>query len=191
MNTTHENPTPAGGTAAVDSRRPEPSLVVEIDDSSQPAVFVASFAEFYSLQYPSIAKALAVALSDTALGREAADEAMTRAYARWGTVSGYANPSGWVYKVGLNWARSWYRRRSKSLPWVDRQEAALPETTDPDLRDAIGRLGEKYRDVVVCRFFFDWSTDQTAEALGIRPGTVKSRLSTAMNALRADLGDAR
>jgi DNA-directed RNA polymerase specialized sigma24 family protein len=42
--------------------------------------------------------------------------------------------------------------------------------------------------VVVLRFFYDWSVDQTADALAISPGTVKSRLSRALQDLNRRLG---
>ena len=127
------------------------------------------------------------------MGNEAADEAMTRAYGKWQNVSSYANPAGWTYKVGLNWARSWHRtvaRRSAILRrYSSTEEAALPVTADLDLQDALGRLDDKYRSVVVCRYLMEWDTHETAEALGLREGTVKSRLSRGLELLRADLDD--
>lgn len=151
------------------------------------AVFIASFAEFYRIHHPKIAASLALNFGDQELGREAADEAMTRAYARWGTVSGHDNPAGWVYRVGLNWGRSWFRRAGRRLPWLDRSSSELPETSDPALGAALQQLDQKLRAVVVCRYYMDWSTKQTAAALEIPSGTVKSRLHQALGELRARL----
>ncbi|MGH1487833.1 MAG: RNA polymerase sigma factor [Acidimicrobiales bacterium] len=155
--------------------------------SEPDAVFIASFAEFYEVHHSKIAKSLAMTFGDAELGREAADEAMTRAYSNWGTVSGHSNPAGWVYRVGLNWGRSWYRRASRKLPWLDRTSTELPETSDPALNDALSELDPKHRAVVVCRYFLDWSTNQTAAALDIPAGTVKSRLHQALSELRGQL----
>lgn len=157
-------------------------------DRERPLVFVASFSEFYALHYRQIAAGLAVTLGNPDLGAEATDEAMARAYARWADVSQYANPSGWVYRVGLNWARSWIRRAGRRLPWHTPSTVDLPTTADPVLQEALRDLDPKYRSVVVCRYFFDWSTEQTANALGINSGTVKSRLFTALRQLRTELG---
>ncbi len=151
------------------------------------AVFVASFAEFYSLYHAKIAASLALNFGDVELGTEAADEAMVRAYDRWGVVSGHDNPAGWVYRVGLNWGRSWFRRAGRRLPWLDRTATELPETTDPALRRALLNLEKKHREVVVCRYYLDWSTQQTSAALDIPTGTVKSRLHQALARLRAEL----
>jgi RNA polymerase sigma-70 factor (ECF subfamily) len=48
---------------------------------------------------------------------------------------------------------------------------------------AIGCLSADHRDVVVGRYYLDWSEKQLAEALGVSSGTVKSRLHRALGRL--------
>jgi DNA-directed RNA polymerase specialized sigma24 family protein len=84
-----------------------------------------SFDEFYRTQVDAIYRALTVALADAHLAREAVDEAMTRAYARWATVARYDNPGGWVFRVGLNWATSWRRTRRLERPLPDDRADAV------------------------------------------------------------------
>jgi RNA polymerase sigma factor (sigma-70 family) len=55
---------------------------------------------------------------------------------------------------------------------------------------ALGRLPERDRVVVACRYLLEMSEAETAEALGLRAGTVKSRLSRALVRLRTDLVNA-
>jgi RNA polymerase sigma-70 factor (ECF subfamily) len=57
-----------------------------------------------------------------------------------------------------------------------------------ELLDALNRLGEDHRLVLACRYFLDLSEDETAAALGVRRGTVKSRLARALDRLRAEMG---
>jgi RNA polymerase sigma-70 factor (ECF subfamily) len=59
-----------------------------------------------------------------------------------------------------------------------------------ELLAAVERLDENHRLVVVCRYFLELGEEETAEVLGWRRGTVKSRLSRALDRLRADLGAA-
>lgn len=148
------------------------------------------FAAFYQEWRSPIRRSLAMALGDVGLAEEAIDEAMTRALARWHEVGSYDRPEGWLYRVGLNWARGVFRKRRYELlsdltssphSWAD----PLP---DPDLIEALGRLSLKLRSVVVARYYLDWSTAEVAEALEIPEGTVKSRLSRALQRLAGELG---
>lgn len=135
-------------------------------------------------------RALALAVGDPTLAAEAVDEAMTRAYERWSVVSKYDNPEGWVYRVALNWARSVYRKTNRENLWSDPPDWPVSDhIADHDVRVAIGRLPVKLRSVVVVRYLLDWSTIQTAEALGIPQATVKTRLRRALVRLAKDLGD--
>jgi RNA polymerase sigma factor (sigma-70 family) len=150
-----------------------------------------SFEAFYAASADRVYRALAVTLGDSHLAREATDEAMARAFVRWRQVAGADNPGGWVFRVGLNWATSWRRklRRERVLPDSER---GLPTVTmpDPDGSDAVAalaRLTVDARAVVVCRVLFDLSTAETAAALQIAEGTVRSRLSRALTALRREL----
>ena len=151
-----------------------------------PLRVVPGFTDFYRTSYEPVAKALAYALGDVELGAEAADEAMARAFARWSKVVDYDNPAGWVYRVGLNWARSVHRRLARRMPFVER-EVVEPPCADPEVAAALGRLDAKHRDVVVCRLLLDWSVGETASALELAPGTVKSRLHHALRRLAVDL----
>ena len=44
--------------------------------------------------------------------------------------------------------------------------------------------------MIGCRYLLDLSEAETAAALGVARGTVKSRLSRALERLRAEVGDA-
>ncbi len=149
------------------------------------------FTGFYRDAYPAVARALAYTLGDTDLAREAADEAMARAYPRWDALAGYDNPGGWVYRVGLNWARSTHRRLSRRLPVRERPDVLQPPVADPAIAAALRALPLDHRAVVVCRLLLDWSVDDTAAALGVRPGTVKSRLHRALRDLETRLAHLR
>jgi RNA polymerase sigma-70 factor (ECF subfamily) len=146
------------------------------------------FDEFWRLNRRDLARALAVTLGDPDLASDAADEAMARAYQHWDRVGSYANPAGWAYRVGLNWSRSVLRRRRRFHPTLYRRDTVEPPTViDPAVHRALAGLDIKHRSVIVCRFLLDWSVEETATALDLRPGTVKSRLSRALDRLRAEL----
>ena len=150
------------------------------------------FDEFYRDHRDEIGRALAFTLGDTSLGQEAVDEAMARAYQRWDQLRGTENPAGWVYVVGRRWGMSWRRGRRRE----QRREHAVTLQNQPmdspsedvlDLMSALGKLNADQREVVVCRFSLGMSVKETAVLLGVREGTVKSRLGRAIERLRTIL----
>lgn len=144
-----------------------------------------SFEDFYRTSRTTIGRALAMTLRDTSLAAEAIDEAMARAFQRWPHVSQLDNPGGWVYRVGLNWSRSVIRHLTRPAPvWVAAAGSSpAPSVQDPLVDEALATLTVDQRAVVVCRLLLNLSEAHTAEALGIRPGTVKSRLHRALERL--------
>jgi RNA polymerase sigma-70 factor (ECF subfamily) len=67
------------------------------------------------------------------------------------------------------------------------ETAALGREQREVLLGAIDRLPERERLVVTYRYLLELSEAETARALGIRPGTVKSRLSRGLGRLRQEL----
>ena len=149
------------------------------------------FSAFYREAWPGVARALAVALGDRDLAVDATDEAMARAYPRWSRLATYDNPGAWVYRVGLNWARSHRRRLARRPPVEHAGDEHLPPVGDPAVRAALLSLPLAQRSVVVCRLLLDWSVEDTAIALGVRPGTVQSRLHRALRSLHDALDHLR
>jgi RNA polymerase sigma factor (sigma-70 family) len=151
-----------------------------------------SFEQFYASDRQRIGRAVALTLGDVDLAADATDEAFTRAYERWGSIAG-GNPGGWIYRVAVNWALSVLRRRRRRGAGVLYEQAIESlSVTDPAVREpavhaALASLDPKHRSVVVCRHLLGWSVAETAEALHLREGTVKSRLARANQILQSQL----
>jgi RNA polymerase sigma-70 factor (ECF subfamily) len=160
-------------------------MIDVVDTSTDDGASASSFEAFYARHRDPIGRALAITLRDGELAADALDEAMARAYQRWDQVSVLDNPAGWVYRVGLNWARSVVRKitRPGRTPRAFEMVSSSP-AFDADIDRALRQLSVDQRAVVVCRFFIGYSEAETAEALGVKAGTVKSRLSRALDALR-------
>lgn len=91
-------------------------------------------------------------------------------------------------------------RRAEREGRAARLDLDAPAGHDPALRlelterqrwlyDAVTGLPAGYRDVVVCRYLLELSEAETALTLQIAAGTVKSRLSRGLRALREELAD--
>lgn len=150
-----------------------------------------SFHDFYAAHRDQVGRALAMTLRDTDLAADSVDEAMARAYQRWDSVSTMDNPAGWVYRVGLNVARSRLRRVMRRRPEPRVEQVPEPTLTEPAIVRALAELSVDHRAVVVCRLLLGWSEAETAAALHIRPGTAKSRLHRALTSLEPKLAHLR
>lgn len=96
----------------------------------------------------------------------------------------------WLTRILINECHRELRRR-KHLA----QEEALPETAGADaydglpLKEAIRRLPEELRMVVILRFFAGYTQAETAASLDIPQGTVATRQRRALQLLRLELGE--
>jgi RNA polymerase sigma factor (sigma-70 family) len=157
--------------------------VTEVADSA--------FTDFWAAHRGPVYRALSLTLGDPDLAGDAVDEAMARAFERWSVVRTYENPAGWVYRVGMNWATSVLRRRRRRPRWTSTDAVVEPMLADPTVAAAVAALPEGQRAAIVLRFFLDWKVEDVAAALGVPPGTVKSRLHRALGALRLAIGAER
>ena len=148
-----------------------------------------SFEDFFRESHDPLVRALTLALGSPELGNDAASEGLTRALQRWRKVSKYDNPAGWVYRVGLNWGRSRLQKLSHEVHGAIDHQPSHQALSDPTMMAALHQLSVDHRSVVVGRYYLDWSEKDLAEALDIAPGTVKSRLSRALQQLGELLGD--
>jgi RNA polymerase sigma factor (sigma-70 family) len=94
----------------------------------------------------------------------------------------------WLLRIVTNEARNRRRSAGRRLRLALRAAAEPVSTDDPDERravlDALGRLPEDARTVLACRYLLGLSEQETATALDIAPGTVKSRTARALDRLR-------
>jgi RNA polymerase sigma factor (sigma-70 family) len=129
---------------------------------------------------------------------EAAQDGFVKAWRALGRFRRGAPFRPWLLQIVANEARN--RRRSAgrranlalraasddvSGGAAPSPEAALLAGEDRTrLLDAVNQLPEDARLVVSCRYFLGLSEEETATALGVRVGTVKSRTARALERLR-------
>jgi RNA polymerase sigma factor (sigma-70 family) len=142
-----------------------------------------------------------VVTASAADAEEAAQDGFVKAYRALGRFRRGAPFRPWLLRIVANEARN--RRRSaarrerlslraaaEARPGdaVPSPEAALLSRESQErLLAAVERLSDDHRDAIVCRYFLDLSEDETAAALHVRRGTVKSRLARALERLREEL----
>ncbi|MEZ5244832.1 MAG: sigma-70 family RNA polymerase sigma factor [Acidimicrobiales bacterium] len=97
-------------------------------------------------------------------------------------------PGAYLRTAVVNEARSRLRRRRRA-PRLPLPVSAHIDDSAVELWDALRRLPERRRVAVVLRYWGDLSTDEIAEAMGCRPGTVSSLVHRGIDSLRKELGD--
>ena len=121
---------------------------------------------------------------------EAVDEAVYQALRALKKLREPAFFETWLTRIVLNECRRELRRRSRLAP-----EEALPDSADPvdydalPLKEAIRRLPEELRTVIILRFFAGYTQAETAAALDIPQGTAATRQRRALELLRLELGE--
>jgi RNA polymerase sigma-70 factor (ECF subfamily) len=150
-------------------------------------------------RYQSIAFRTAYLVTRSAEDAEdAAQDGFVKAYYALGRFRRGAPFRPWLLRIVTNEARN--RRRSAGRreglalraagEQVSGDAAPSPETNAVTaerraaLLAVLEELREEDRLVIGCRYFLELSEEETAAALGLRRGTVKSRLSRALGRLR-------
>jgi len=125
-------------------------------------------------------------------------EALVKAYRQLPRHRGESGFRPWLLAIVANETRNLHRSRHRRDGLVLRAAAReQPEPDSPDpadsvlagerrrhLLDQLRSLDPRDREVLVCRFLLDLSEQETATALGVAKGTVKSRTSRALARLR-------
>lgn len=181
----------------VSSRQPTESGLVEAAQSGDKD----AFATLVAPHAPVAFRAAYLITGSAADAQDAAQEGLVKAWLALHRFRPGAPFRPWLLQIVINEARN--RRRS-----AGRQErlalrlARAPEETVPGaegialagerrarLLSAVETLREDDQLVIAARYFVGLSEAETATALSLRPGTVKSRLSRALARLREVLGE--
>ncbi len=129
---------------------------------------------------------------------EALQEACIKAFQTLDRFRREAPWRPWFLRIVANEAKNRARSGSRRLSlakraWDPTLLAPAPSAEDHVIAaaeadaviEAFARLDEDHRAVITCRVFLELSVDETAAALDVPPGTVKSRLSRALDRLEA------
>ena len=131
--------------------------------------------------------ALAVTGSEAA-AEDAVGDAVLRAWQRLGSLREPSSARAWLVKIAVNCARGQLRRgHETSLEGMGEEIPAPEPGRERELRDAVARLSAERRAVVTLYYYEGFSTAEIAAMLGIRRGTVKSRLARAREDLKTIL----
>jgi RNA polymerase sigma-70 factor (sigma-E family) len=149
----------------------------------------AGFRAFVEAHGATLLHAARLLTGDHHRGEDLLQTALTRLYLKWGRIDA---PLPYVRRALVTAHIDQTRRRW----WGERPAAALPDepqpsgTADADARDELRRLlaalAPRDRAVIVLRYYCDLSEQETAAALRVPVGTVKSCSARALARLRVE-----
>lgn len=155
----------------------------------------AEFHAFFERHYAELSRLAHLLTGEADAADDLAADALLALWHRWDRVRAADHPVAYARGVVANLARTRIRsavreRRRIALFWPHREE----RTENPDVpgvvdvQEALRGLPFRKRACVVLRHAFDLSERETALALGISVGTVKSQTSKGMAELQRRLG---
>ena len=173
---------------------PGEETLVERARRGDPGAFEALVVSYQSLAF----RTAFLITGDAADAEEAAQDAFVKAHRTLGRFRSGRPFRPWLLTIVANEARN--RRRSRGrrtalalraadprAPGEDPETAALASERRERLLTAVEGLRDDDREVLACRYFLELSEEETAAALGIARGTVKSRTHRALERLQEEL----
>ena len=151
------------------------------------------FDAWYRRHYKTVlAAAVVCAVGDQALAEDATSDAFVKAFKKWESVSEMDSPVAWTTTVAANRVRRLERRRINRR---DRELRTAPPAATTDtywsdrssLWDSVAKLSPRQREALVLKYVHGATQAETAEALGIAPGTAAATLNQARSRLHEEL----
>ena len=163
--------------------------VVELRRDREAPVTTSSFDELFVDHHDRLYRALYFVTGSREDAEELMQDAFLKLWERWDSIRKIDDPVAWLFRVSLNGFRMRKRRAAVAV----RRLMPIPVQRDPyddielheDIRRMLLGLTPRQRAALVLTEIFDFSSEQAAGILGIRPATVRVLASQGRAALRA------
>jgi RNA polymerase sigma-70 factor (sigma-E family) len=154
---------------------------------------VVEFEEYVRTRQDALLRSARRLVPDPVDAQDLVQTALVRTYPRWEGITDKALADAYMRRVMINTRTEWWRsRKLEELPAAELPEASVDDGAEQRadremLRDVMRVLAPKQRQVVILRHYGQLTTEETARALGMSTGTVKSTLHRALARLRHEL----
>jgi len=160
------------------------NLVLAAKRGSQQAL-----ARIFDRHWPRVWRAAYATTGERELASDAAQDAFLRAASALHRFDPRRPLEPWLVRIAVNRAIDLVRERRRLVAedHADEQFGFDEPLPDDEIQDALARLGPERRAVIALHYWFDYTTPEIAEVLGVPLGTVNSRLARALRDLRLHL----
>jgi RNA polymerase sigma-70 factor (sigma-E family) len=152
------------------------------------------FREYVAGRSPALLRTAYLLTGQRGDAEDLLQTALAKTYLAWDRIRDRESLDGYVRRVMVNTRTSWWRRRKVEeyptdvLPDHGQRDASDDLALHDALWRALAELPKRQRAMVVLRYYEDLSEAETADALGVSVGTVKSTTSRALMKLRDSAG---
>ena len=154
------------------------------------------FDDWVAARGPALLRLAYTLTGNASDAEDVVQEALARALPRWERISRVADVDAYVRRMVVNAHTSWWRRfRRRESPVELVRDSVAPERAGllPDQRaglwSACQALPEVQRTAVVLRYYEQLEYAEIADLTGVREGSVRSRVSRGLAALRTAMGE--
>ena len=95
----------------------------------------------------------------------------------------------WVTRILINECKKALRRAKREVAYENIEEPSAEDFDALPLKEAIGKLPQELKDVVLLRYFSGFTVAETARSLDIPQGTAATRERRALKLLRLELDE--
>ncbi|WP_415957583.1 SigE family RNA polymerase sigma factor [Streptomyces sp. 021-4] len=154
---------------------------------------VLAFEDYVRTRQEALLRSARRLVPDPVDAQDLLQTALVRTYGRWDGIADKSLADAYLRRVMINTRTEWWRaRKLDEVPTEQLPDASVDDGSEQRadralLMDILQILAPKQRSVVVLRHWEQMSTEETAAALGMSAGTVKSTLHRALARLRQEL----
>ena len=168
-------------------------VIVTEQGEASPDRLLPSFEGFYEAHYAGAVRLAVALVGRWDVAEELAQDAFVALHARWGRISQYDSPEGWVRRVVVNRAVSSLRRRSIEARLLlrlanERHHDRESAPADQELWRLVAALPRRQAQVTALTYIEGLSVAEVATVLACEENTVRTHLRRARLALAERLG---
>jgi RNA polymerase sigma-70 factor (ECF subfamily) len=175
-------------TPKVDATQPDLTVVALAKRGDKDA-----FTTLVSTFGPEVMRLCSVMLRDRESAQDAAQATWAQAWQHLGSLREESRIRAWLLRIAVNESRQMTRRRLRE---VDRlatlsasQSGRRADDGVDELRDALGRLASKDRELLAYRYAIGFTASEISRSMNLSPEGVRSRLKRLRDHLRKELAD--
>lgn len=138
---------------------------------------------------PRLYRTALLYLGDESLAKDTVDEAEYKAFISLKKLRQPEYFETWLTRILINECKKALRRQKREIPRESVPESSSEDFDSLPLKEAIQKLPQELKEVIILRYFLGFTVVETARSLNLSQGTVATRQRRALQLLKLELSD--